>query len=60
MILSDNRKNFISETVRILCKKFLIKYIFSSPYHPQINEIVERLNRTLCSFLAKVKEKDED
>ena len=60
MILSDNRKNFISETVRILCEKFLIKHIFSSPYHPQTNGMVERLNRTLCSSLAKVKEKDED
>src|SRR5437868_1075523 len=60
MILSDNGKNFISETVRILCEKFLIKHIFSSPYHPQTNGMVERLNRTLCSSLAKVKEKDED
>ena len=60
MILSDNGKNFASETVRILCEKFLIKHIFSSPYHPQTNGMVERLNRTLCSSLAKVKEKDED
>jgi hypothetical protein len=60
MILSDNGKNFISETVRILCEKFLIKHIFSSPYHPQTNGMVERLNRTLCNSLAKVKEKEED
>jgi len=60
IILSDNRKNFISETIRILCEKFLIKHIFSSPYYPQTNRMVERLNRTLCSSLAKVKEKDED
>jgi hypothetical protein len=60
IILSDNGKNFISETVRILCEKFLIKHIFSSPYHPQTNGMVERLNRTLCNSLAKVKETDED
>src|SRR5205814_5054975 len=59
-ILSDNGKNFISKTVRILCEKFLIKHIFSSTYYPQMNGMVERLNRTLCSSLAKVKEKDED
>ena len=34
MILSNNRRNFISKTVRILCEKFLIKHIFSSPYYP--------------------------
>src|SRR5205085_3678985 len=60
VILSDNRKNFASKIVKILCKKFLIKYIFSSPYHPQANRIVERLNRTLCNSLAKVKEQDKD
>src|SRR5260364_430098 len=59
-ILSDNGKNFVSETVRILCEKFLIKHIFSSPYHPQTNGMVERLNRTLCNSLAKVTEKDTE
>ena len=60
IILSDNGKNFISDVVKVLCEKFLIKHIFSSPYHPQTNGMVERLNRTLCNSLAKVKEKDED
>ena len=60
VILSDNGKNFASEIVKILCEKFLIKHTFSSPYHPQTNGMVERLNRTLCNSLAKVKEKDED
>src|SRR5437762_13295507 len=60
VILSDNRKNFASEIVKILCEKFLIKHTFSSPYHPHTNRIVKILNRTLCNFLAKVKEQDED
>ena len=59
IILSDQGRNFISETIRILCEKFLIKHKFSSPYHPQTNGIVERLNRTLCESLAKVKEDDD-
>ena len=60
VILSDNRKNFASEIVKILCEKFLIKHTFSSPYYPQTNGMVERLNRRLCNSLAKVKEQDEN
>ena len=59
IILSDQGRNFISETIRILCEKFLIKHKFSSPYHPQTNGMVERLNRTLCESLAKAKETDD-
>ena len=59
IILSDQGRNFISETVRILCEKFLIIHKFSSAYHPQTNGMVERLNRTLCESLAKVKGTDE-
>ena len=59
IILSDQGRNFISETVRLLCEKFLIKHKFSSPYHPQTNGMVERFNRTLCESLAKVKESED-
>src|SRR6185295_12486110 len=59
IILSDQGRNFISETVRILCKRFLIKHKFSSPYHPQTNGMVECLNQTLCESLAKVKGDDD-
>src|SRR6185437_14262337 len=47
VILSDQGRNFISETIRILCERFLIKHKFSSPYHLQTNGMVECLNRTL-------------
>ena len=56
VILSDNRKNFTSKIVKILCEKFLIKYTFSSFYYFQTNRIVKRLNRIFCNSLAKVKE----
>ena len=60
VILSNNGKNFTSKIVKIICEKFLIKYIFPSLYHPQTNEIVKRLNRTLCNSFAKIKEQDKD
>src|SRR6185437_2649413 len=59
IILSDQGRNFISVTIRILCEKFLIKHKFSSLYHPQTNGMVERFNRTLCESLAKVKGDDD-
>ena len=54
IILSDQGPNFRSDMLRILCEKLLIHHKFSSPYHPQTNGMVERLNRTLCESLAKV------
>src|SRR5437763_15132304 len=51
VILSDNRKNFASEIVKILCEKFLIKHTFSYPYYPQNNGIVDILNITFCNSI---------
>lgn len=38
-------------------KKFEIKHLYSIPYHPATNGLVEKFNRTLCESLAKTTEK---
>ena len=50
-ILSDNGPQFKSKEFKNFCFKYSIKKIFTSPYHPQCNGLVERQNRTVKNFL---------
>ena len=53
-ILSDRGTHFKNQMIQHLLQKFQIKQLFSTPYHPQTNGLVERFNRTLCEALAKL------
>ncbi|GBC06079.1 hypothetical protein RclHR1_06610002 [Rhizophagus clarus] len=53
-LLSDRGTHFNNQMVEKLLEKFGIKHVFSTPYHPQINGLVERFNRTLCESLSKL------
>ena len=59
-LLSDRGTHFNNKIIKELTKKFEIKHLFSSPYHPQTNGLVERFNRTLCESLAKMVNKVEE
>ena len=52
--MSDRGTHFNNKIIEELTKKFEIKHLFSSPYYPQTNGLVERFNRTLCESLAKI------
>src|SRR6266496_850088 len=56
VLQSDRGTHFVNEVIQELTDKFQIRHSLSSPYYPQINELVERFNRTLCEGLAKVAE----
>src|SRR5438034_513931 len=59
-ILSDQGSHFKNRMVEQLVQKFEIKHLFSTPYHPQTNGLVERFNRTLCESLAKLSPDNEN
>ena len=46
-LLIDNGLNFISKTMQKYCEITGIKQIRTSPYHPQTDGMMERLNATL-------------
>ena len=52
IILSDNGPHFRSKTTTQLCEKLGIRNIFSTPYHPQGNGIVEAFMKPLKKILS--------
>jgi len=52
-ILSDNGTHFKNELIKNLLERFQVEQLFSTPYHPQTNGLVERHNRTICESIAK-------
>lgn len=52
-ILTDRGTHFNNLLVSLLMKKFEMKHLLSTPYHPQTNGLVERFNRTLIEGLSR-------
>ena len=52
VILSDQGRSFDNEVVKALCQMLNVKKVRTSPYHPQCDGLVERLNRTLLPMLS--------
>ena len=51
-LLSDLGANLISQVVAETCQIMGIERLFTSPYRPQTDGLVERLNSTICKNLA--------
>ena len=58
-ILTDNHLNFKNKRLQKFCSDNNIKHVFSTPYHPQTNGIVERVNGTLITKLRAGLEDDK-
>src|SRR6266498_3809975 len=59
VLQSDQGTHFVNRVIEDLTEKFRIKYRLSSPYHSQMNGLVERFNQTLCEKLAKLLEETD-
>ncbi len=59
VLLSDRGSNFLSRLVQELCKIMDIRKATSTPYAPQTQGLVERLNRSLQDLLAKMVKNDQ-
>ena len=60
-LLSDNGTEFCNEVLQHCCFVLGVKRIFTTPWHPQTNGMVERFNFTLCQELkARVNLQETD
>jgi len=51
-LLTDRGTNFLSELMESISKIFKITRIYTSPYHPQTDGLVERFNQTLEKMIS--------
>ena len=58
-LLTENGSNFMSKVMKKYCSMTGIKQIRISPYHPQIDGMVERFNATLKRLLRKITQNSE-
>jgi hypothetical protein len=52
-LISDRGTTFVNKIVEEFNAKNRIKHRLATPYHPQTNGLVERINQTICRILAK-------
>ena len=53
-LVSDRGTAFTSKLIQDLCKKWNIKKIETTAYHPQGNGVCERFHRTFANIIAKI------
>ena len=55
-LLSDRGANFMSNMIEEMCKILGIKKLWTTPYHPQTNGLVERLHQMIMRMIRKLGE----
>lgn len=60
VLISDERTQFINDTIEVLMKKFIIEHRKTTAYHPWENGVVNSFNKTLHKGLLKIWNMDKD
>ena len=55
-LMSDRGTNFMSSVINKMCKILGMKKLWTMPYHPQTNGLVERLHQTIMKMISKLGE----
>ena len=55
-LLSDRGDNFISSVIEEMCKILGVKQLWTTPYHPQTNGLVERSHQMIMHMIGKLGE----
>ena len=55
-LLSDRGVNFMSSVIDEMCKILGMKKLWTIPYHPQTNGLVERLHQAIMQMIGKLGE----
>ena len=55
-LLSDWCANFMSIIINEMCKILSVKKLWTMPYHPQTNGLVERSHQTIMRMIGKLGE----
>ena len=55
-LLSYRGTSFTSSIIKELCEILGIQQLWTMPYHPQANELVERLHQTIMHMIGKLGE----
>lgn len=53
-ILTDQGTCFMSGVIKEMCKHLKVRQLWTSVYHPQTDDLVERFNQTLKQMLWKI------
>ena len=53
-VLSDRGSQFMSKVMKEVCRLLSVKQLFTTPYHPMCNGLVEKFNGTLKNMLKRM------